>query len=135
MYTGTLIEDLTRLVSVAEHPGDNKNTDSTPGLEAGVKILLQKDHSGSCSIPIWPAVGRRKECARCLNLYDAFASAQERLLISRTSAYIRVSRRIAARALVDMERAKQDLESHWAECSVQAAPQSVRTMNAKSQAA
>ena len=56
-------------------------------------------------------------CLTCRDLNRAFETRRSEYIEARCSAYFRVSRKIAARKNVDMERAKSDLEEHRRVCA------------------
>ena len=63
------------------------------------------------------------DCTECKNLEEAFESRLSNYIEACSAAYYRVSKELAAKKNVDMERAKSDLEEHQLVC-VSAAEQS-----------
>ena len=55
-------------------------------------------------------------CFICRDLEQAFKARLSEYIAARSSAYFRVSRKLAALKNVDMERAKNDLEEHQLVC-------------------
>ena len=55
-------------------------------------------------------------CSICKDLERALESRRSKYIEARSAAYYRVSRELAARKNVDMERAKSDLEEHRLAC-------------------
>ena len=57
------------------------------------------------------------ECQECENLKGSLEFRRNEYMEARSSAYYRVSTKIAAKKNVDMERARYDLEEHRAVCA------------------
>lgn len=55
-------------------------------------------------------------CSECRDLYRVFERRNTRYLEARAAAFFRISTRIAARKLIDLQRAMNDLLEHQAEC-------------------
>jgi hypothetical protein len=55
-------------------------------------------------------------CSECKNLKEAFESRLSEYMEARAAAYYRVSRELAAKKNVDMERARNDMEEHQSGC-------------------
>jgi hypothetical protein len=55
-------------------------------------------------------------CLECRNLEEAFESRLSKYVEACSAAYYRVSKELAAKKNVDMERAKSDLEEHQLVC-------------------
>jgi hypothetical protein len=56
------------------------------------------------------------DCIECKNLEQAFESRLSKYIEACSAAYYRVSKELAAKKNVDMERAKTDLEEHQLVC-------------------
>ena len=56
------------------------------------------------------------DCIECKNLEEAFESRLSNYIEACSAAYYRVSKELAAKKNVDMERAKSDLEEHQLVC-------------------
>ena len=56
------------------------------------------------------------DCIECKNLEEAFESRLSNYIEACSAAYYRVSKELAAKKNVDMERAKTDLEEHQLVC-------------------
>jgi hypothetical protein len=56
------------------------------------------------------------DCIECKNLEEAFESRLSNYIEACSAAYYRVSKELAAKANVDMERAKSDLKEHQLVC-------------------
>ena len=56
------------------------------------------------------------DCIECKNLKEAFESRLSKYIEACSAAYYRVSKELAAKKNVDMERAKSDLEEHQLAC-------------------
>jgi len=56
------------------------------------------------------------DCTECKNLEEAFESRLSNYIEACSAAYYRVSKELAAKKNVDMERAKSDLEEHQLVC-------------------
>ena len=57
------------------------------------------------------------DCSTCKDLERAFESGRTKYIEARSAAYYRVSTESAAKQLVDMERAKSDLDEHQLVCA------------------
>lgn len=57
-------------------------------------------------------------CAKCATLRRAFEAARARYIEALASPFFKVSKAVAAKAQVDMVRAKLDFESHEEACSM-----------------
>jgi hypothetical protein len=55
-------------------------------------------------------------CSECRDLYRVFERRNARYLEAREAAFFHISTRIAARKLIDLQRAMNDLREHQAEC-------------------
>lgn len=55
-------------------------------------------------------------CSECRDLYKTFARRNVSYTDARSSAFFRISTRIAARIYIDLQRALNDLQEHQAEC-------------------
>jgi len=56
------------------------------------------------------------DCPRCMVLEQAFEFKVSKYGAARSAAFFQVSTELAARKMVDMERARNDLEEHQLTC-------------------
>lgn len=56
------------------------------------------------------------DCPRCMVLEQAFDGKLSKYTAARSAAFFRVSTQLAAWKMVDMERARNDLEEHQLTC-------------------
>ena len=57
------------------------------------------------------------DCIECKNLKEAFESRLSKYIEACSAAYYRVSKELAAKKNVDMERTRNDLEEHQLICA------------------
>ena len=57
------------------------------------------------------------DCLKCTNLEQAFEFTLSKYVEARFAPFFRVSSELAARKMVDMERAKNDIEEHQLRCA------------------
>jgi hypothetical protein len=78
--------------------------------------FLNYDHMATMMGPAVRRRGAAMDCPICRDLTQAFETGLKEYLEARSSACYQVSKRLAARKNVDMERARYELEEHRRVC-------------------